>query len=60
MTSKMIPLLRELRKGEATMHALIGTAGKNTAVLIMRRPVPLARRKMLAEVLDAHEPDRTV
>jgi hypothetical protein len=49
----MIPLVRELRKGEARMHAMIGTAGANTCVLIMRRPVAAARRKMLGEALDA-------
>jgi hypothetical protein len=35
----MVPLLRELRKGEVRMHALICTAGKATAVLIMRKPI---------------------
>jgi hypothetical protein len=50
---KMLPLLRELRKGEATMHALICTAGKNTAVLVMRRPIATGRRKMLSESVDA-------
>nr|WP_316640505.1 hypothetical protein [uncultured Roseateles sp.] len=53
LTKKMIPLLRELRKGGVTMHALICTAGKNTALLIMRRPIAPARRKLLAEAVDA-------
>lgn len=53
LTTKMLPLLRELRKGEARMHALICTAGKNTAVLIMRRAISPARRKLLAEAVDA-------
>jgi hypothetical protein len=53
LTTKMIPLLRELRKGEARMHAMITTAGKNTAVLIMRRAIPPSRRKLLAEFVDA-------
>lgn len=53
LTSKMVPLVRELRKGEARMHALIGTAGRNTAVLIMRRPISPARRKLLNEAIDA-------
>ncbi|MBT9456043.1 MAG: hypothetical protein IV097_05415 [Burkholderiaceae bacterium] len=53
LTKKMIPLVRELRKGGVTMHALICTAGKNTALLIMRRPIAPARRKLLAEAVDA-------
>ena len=53
LTTKMIPLLRELRKGEAQMHAMICTAGKNTAVLIMRRAISPSRRKLLAEAVDA-------
>jgi hypothetical protein len=53
LTTKMIPLLRELRKGEAQMSAMICTAGKNTAVLIMRRAISPSRRKLLAEAVDA-------
>jgi hypothetical protein len=51
LTSKMIPLVRELRKGEVQMHALIGTAGKSTAVLIMRKAITSSRRKLLAEAI---------
>ena len=53
LTTKMVPLLRELRKGEAQMHALICTAGKNTALLIMRRAISPSRRKLLADAVDA-------
>jgi hypothetical protein len=53
LTTKMVPLLRELRKGEVQMHALICTAGRNTAVLIMRRPISASRRKLLADAVDA-------
>lgn len=53
LTKKMLPLVRELRKGGVTMHAMICTAGKNTALLIMRRPIAPARRKLLAEAVDA-------
>jgi hypothetical protein len=53
LTTKMVPLLRELRKGEVRMHAMICTAGKNTAVLIMRRAISPSRRKLLAEAVDA-------
>ena len=50
---KMVPLLRELRKGEARMNAMICTAGKNTAVLIMRRAISPSRFKLLTEYVDA-------
>lgn len=53
ITSKMIPLLRELRKPDVLMHALVCTAGKDTAVLIMRRPIATGRRKLLAEAVNA-------
>lgn len=53
LTAKMIPLVRELRKGDVTMNALICTAGRGTAVLIMRKAIATTRRKMLAEALDA-------
>jgi hypothetical protein len=53
LTSGLVILLRELRKGETRMHALIGVAGKNTAVLIMRRPISPARRTLVAEAIDA-------
>lgn len=51
--SKMVPLLRELCKPDVRMHALICTAGKETALLVMRRPIGAARRKLLAEAVDA-------
>jgi len=53
LTTKMVPLLRELKKGEITMNAMVCTAGKNTAVLIMRRPISLSMRKLLADAVDA-------
>jgi len=53
LTTKMIPLVRELRKGDKTMHAMIGLAGKSTAVLIMRRPISPSRRKLVGEAIDA-------
>ncbi len=51
LTTKMLPLLRELKKGEARMPVLIALAGKDTAVLIMRRAITPARRKLLNEYL---------
>lgn len=46
MTKKMVPLLRQVRKGE-TMHALVATAGRPAAVLLSKREIAPARRKML-------------
>jgi hypothetical protein len=51
--SRMLPLLRELRKGGTRMHAMICVAGKATVVLIMRRAIPPARFKLLVEQLDS-------
>lgn len=51
--SKLIPLLRELRKGEAVMPALILLAGKDTAVLVQRRAISPSRGKLLKEYLKA-------
>ena len=56
LTTKMAPLIRQLRQGEAEqlkMHTMICTAGKATAVLIMRKSISPARRKLLAEAVDA-------
>lgn len=46
MTKKMVPLLRQVRKGE-TMHVLVATAGRPAALLLSKREIPPARRKML-------------
>ncbi|MDY0746206.1 hypothetical protein SNE35_16935 [Paucibacter sp. R3-3] len=51
LTSAMIPLVRTLQKGETTMPALIAVTSKKTAVLISRRAISPARRKLLAEYL---------
>lgn len=53
LSTAMLPLLRELRRGEARMHALICTAGKNTALLISRRAISASRRRLLADAVDA-------
>lgn len=52
LTTKMIPLLREVRKG-TPMHTLVALAGKEACVLVARRAIAPARRKMLAEQLGA-------
>lgn len=52
LTSKMVPLLRMVRKGEP-MQALIANAGKEVAVLLSRRPIAPSRRKLLQDYLQA-------
>lgn len=52
LTSKMIPLIREVRKGEVVMQALIATAGKETVVLLSRRAISPARGKLLKEQME--------
>lgn len=47
---KLVPLLRQVAKGE-TMHTLIAKSGKQVAVMLSRKPIPPARRKLLAEQL---------
>jgi hypothetical protein len=49
LTTKMIPLIREVRKGDVVMQALIALAGKQTVVLLSRRPISPARGKLLKE-----------
>lgn len=56
LTTKLIPLLRELRKGEVQMPTLICTAGKVAAVLIQRKPIATTRRKLLSQYLDGGTP----
>lgn len=51
LTTAMVPLVKQLQKGEVQMHALIASDGKKAAVLIMRRPISPSRRKFLAEYL---------
>lgn len=50
LTTKLKPLLRMVAKGDM-MHALVAKAGKQVAVMLSRRPIPPARRKMLADQL---------
>ena len=51
LTTKMIPLLRDIKKGNHTMHVLVASAGKDVSVLISRKPISPARRKLLADDL---------
>jgi hypothetical protein len=50
LTHKLKPLLRMVAKGD-TMHALVAKSGKNVVVMLSRKPIPPARRKMLSEEL---------
>ena len=50
LTSKLKPLLRQVAKGER-MHALLAKSGKQVVVMLSRKPIPPARRKMLADQL---------
>lgn len=49
LTTKMVPLLREVRKGELVLQALIGVSGKEAVVLLSRRAISPARGKLLKE-----------
>jgi hypothetical protein len=49
LTTKLIPLLREVRKGEVEMQALIALAGKETVVLLSRKAISPARGKLLKD-----------
>ncbi len=50
LTTKLKPLLKLVAKGE-TMHALLAKSGKQVVVMLSRKPIPPARRKMLTERL---------
>ena len=50
LTTKLKPLLKLVAKGE-TMHALLAKSGKQVVVMLSRKPIPPARRKLLAEQL---------
>jgi hypothetical protein len=50
LTTKLKPLLRQVAKGER-MHALVAKSGKQVVVMLSRKPIPPARRKMLADEL---------
>ncbi len=50
LTTKLKVLLRLVARGER-MHALLGKSGKKVVVMLSRKPIPPARRKMLADEL---------
>ena len=49
LTTRLIPLLREVRKGDVEMQALIALAGKETVVLLSRKAISPARGKLLKD-----------
>lgn len=50
LTTKMIPLLRDVRKG-AVLQAMIASVGKDCVVLVSRKPIGPPRRKLLTSAL---------
>ena len=55
LTSKMIPLIRQVKKGEE-MQALLANNGKDVAVMLSRRPISPSKRKLMTEYLDGGTP----
>jgi len=51
LTSRMIPLLREVRKGDLVLQALVAVAGKETVVLLSRRAISPSSGKLLKEYM---------
>ncbi len=50
LTTKLKPLLKMVGKGES-LHALVARSGKKVVVMLSRKPIPMARRKLLSEQL---------
>lgn len=51
LTTKLIPLLRTVKGKGEKMHALLATTGKQVVVLLSRKPISPARRKLLKDEL---------
>lgn len=51
LTTKMIPLIRQVKKGEQ-MQVLLANTGKEVAVLLAKRAISPARRKLMTDYLD--------
>jgi len=51
LTTKLIPLLRTVKGKGERMHAMIATTGKQVVVLLSRKPISPARRKLLKDEL---------
>jgi hypothetical protein len=50
LTTKLKPLIRLVLKGDR-MHALLAKSGKKVVVMLSRKPIPPARRKILSDEL---------
>ncbi|WP_077037888.1 hypothetical protein [Pelomonas sp. KK5] len=50
LTTELLPLVKQTRNGQ-TMQALVAAGGKEVALMLARRPISPARRKMLADYL---------
>jgi hypothetical protein len=50
LTTKLLPLLRQVNKGES-LHAMVASTSKQVVVMLSRKPISPARRKLLAEQL---------
>ncbi len=51
LSTKMLPVLRAVPKGDVVMQALIAVAGKDVAVLVSRRAIGASMKKLLVEEL---------
>jgi hypothetical protein len=49
LTTKLIPLIREVRKGDLVLQSLVAVAGKETVLLLSRKAISPARGKLLKE-----------
>ena len=50
MTSKLVPLVRQARKG-VQMEVLVAKAGKQSAVLLSKKAIPQGQRQMMMDFL---------
>jgi hypothetical protein len=50
LTTKQLPLLRMVLKGQK-LQTLVAKSGKNVVMMLSRKPIPPARRRMLSEHL---------
>jgi len=50
LTAKMIPLLRQVRKGDV-MKVMVAVTGKEVAVLVSKKPIGPPKRKLLTDYL---------
>ncbi len=55
LTAKMVPLIRQVKKGEE-MQVLLANTGKEVAVMLSRRAISPSKRKLLSDYLDAGTP----